>query len=620
MCGIAGIVSTQPLNKESVVSMKDALKHRGPDANDVYFNAHETVSLIHARLSIIDLSDAANQPFRSRDGRYEVVFNGEIYNFQRLKKTLQESHGVLFRTNSDTEVIVEGFAVLGTSIVEKLEGMFALCIYDTQEDAMYLFRDRMGKKPLYYFLSDTLFAFASEIKSLLRYPAIKEQTKINRKVVTSFLHLGYIPEPDTIYTSIHKFPSGHWGSLKKDLKLKLQSYWKVTELPSTPVIHSPEEAKMKLKLLLQHAVQDRLISDVPLGTFLSGGTDSSLVTAIASRETSEPLKTFSIGFKESKFNESHYAAAVSKKLKTNHTEYILSEDEAVQILETYLLHFDEPFADTSAIPTMLVSKLAREHVKVVLTGDGGDELFLGYGTYTWANRLENPLWKNLRAPLRFLFQASGQNRLQRIREVLKDVKYGSIRSHIFSQEHYFFSQQEILEDLLVDPTDFHQFDYQDPGSHSRSSSELQALFDLQYYLKDDLLVKVDRASMYHALECRCPLLDRTLVEFSSTLHHSLKVRGGNRKWILKELLAEYLPHELVHRPKWGFGIPLAAWLKGELRYLLDVYLKEETIVKVGLFKPAPIRKLVDEFLGGKDYLYNRLWVLIVLHKWLQENQ
>ena len=597
--------------------MKDALKHRGPDADDLFFNKNETVALGHVRLSIIDLSAEANQPFFSRDGRYVIVFNGEIFNFQRLKKELRDEFGISFRTNSDTEVIIEGFAVLGTRIVEKLQGMFAFCIYDQLEDSIYLFRDRIGKKPLFYFLSDNIFGFASEIKSLLCYPAIRNEAKVNKRVITSFLHLGYIPEPNTIYSAIHKFPAGHWGVFKKELQLKLQPYWETINLVRKPAIVSEEEVKMKLKHLLWQSVEDRLISDVPLGTFLSGGTDSSLVTAIASKQVSSPLKTFSIGFRESKYDESHFASAVSKVLKTNHTKYFLDENEAIQILETYLKHFDEPFADTSAIPTMLVSKLAREEVKVVLTGDGGDELFHGYGAYTWATRLENPLWSSLAKPLSYLFHISSQSRLQRIGELLQPVKYGGLRSHIFSQENYFFSQKEIAEDLLIDRNNFHPFYYNDLVQ--TTPAEQQALFDLNNYLKDDLLVKIDRASMYHALECRCPLLDHTVVEFAASIHPSLKYKNGKRKWILKELLREYLPNELVDRPKWGFSIPIGSWLKGELRYLVDEYLSKEMIEKVGLFKPATVQNLVQDFLNGKDYLYNRIWTLIVLHKWLDEN-
>ena len=620
MCGIAGIISSQPLLTESVASMKEAMKHRGPDADDLYFNTDKTVALCHVRLSIIDLSSEANQPFHSRSGRYVIVFNGEVYNFNRLKKMLRDEHGINFRTNSDTEVIAEGFEVYGPSICEKLHGMFAICVYDIQEGTLHLFRDRMGKKPLFYFLSDTVFAFASEIKSLLKYPEIKAAVRINRNVITSFLHLGYVPEPDTVYSSIYKFPAGHRGVVRNG-KLETVKYWGISDAQTQPKVTSPAQAKTELKLLLRQAVQDRLISDVPLGAFLSGGTDSSLVTAIAAQETSASLKTFSIGFHENKFNESQYAAAVSNALKTDHTEYTLSEREAIGILETYLRHFDEPFADASAIPTMLVSKLARKEVKVALTGDGGDELFLGYGTYTWANRLNGSLWKNLREPLSHIFQLSGQNRLQRVGKLLRPDLYSGLRSHIFSQEHYFFSQQEIVEDLLLDRNYFYPFQYNDPDNLTDATpAELQALFDLQFYLKDDLLVKVDRASMYHALECRCPLLDHTVVEFSARLDASLKIQAGKRKWLLKELLREYLPDSLVDRPKWGFAVPMASWLKGELRYLVDKYLSEEAILKAGLFKPASVQKLVNEFLNGKNYLYNRLWTLIVLHKWLDENQ
>jgi asparagine synthase (glutamine-hydrolysing) len=621
MCGITGIASSSVLIKESVIAMKDALKHRGPDADGVFFNANETVALGHVRLSIIDLSAKANQPFFSRDGRYVAVFNGEIYNFHRLKKELRDRYDVSFKTNSDTEVIVEGFAVMGTGIVEKLQGMFAMSIYDQQEETLYLFRDRMGKKPLFYYSSETVFAFASELKSLLRYPSIRKHAKVNRKMITSFLHLGYIPDPETIYSSIHKFPAGQWGVLKKDLKLKTQPFWKIPTARETPVITSAEEAKVKLKLLLQHAVEDRLISDVQLGAFLSGGTDSSLVAALASKQMSIPLKTFSIGFRESKHNESPYASAVSRILNTDHTEYELEESEAIQILDTYVKHFDEPFSDTSAIPTMLVSKLAREEVKVVLTGDGGDELFLGYGAYTWANRLANPMWQAFAKPLRLLFHVSGQSRLQRIGELLAQVKYGSLRSHIFSQEHYFFSQQEIADDLLVDRNDFHPFLYHDQSeSSAMAPAEQQALFDLQYYLKGDLLVKVDRASMYHALECRCPLLDHHVVEFAASVHPSLKMKDGKRKWILKELLREYLPDSLVDRPKWGFSVPLSSWLKGDLKYLPDKYLSREAVERAGLVKFAAVQKLTQDFFKGKDYLFNRMWTLIVLHKWLDENQ
>ena len=602
--------------------MVSGILHRGPDANGIFVDTTGTVALAHTRLSIIDLSTGANQPFHSGDQRYVVVFNGEIYNFQQIREELTSRHAVSFKTHSDTEVIAEGFAVWREKMVDKLEGMFAIAILDQQEHKVYLFRDRAGKKPLFYFQSEGIFAFASEIKSLLQHPVIRSKVKVNKNIVATFLHLGYIPEPATIYTNVFKFPAAHYAVVDNNLNAETKPYWNLQENIHPGGVKSPEEAKRQLALLLDKAVQERLISDVPLGAFLSGGTDSSLVSAVASRHTSTALKTFSIGFKESKFDESKFARDVAKHLGTDHAEYILTEREAIDILEIYLRHYDEPFADTSAIPTMLVSKLARKEVKVILTGDGGDELFQGYGSYTWANRLANPLMKIMQQPLKLALQMSGKSRLERVAELLEPVKIGGVRSHIFSQEQYFFSQQEIRDQLLKDKSIFKPFEYTDSSLHTGklTAGEQQALFDFLYYLKDDLLVKVDRASMYYALECRCPLLDHRIVEFAFSLHPSLKVRGGKAKWLLKELLRNYIPDTLIDRPKWGFSVPLAHWLRSDLRYLVDSYLSDETIESIGLFRTDYIRKLVADFLAGKDYLYNRVWVLIVLHKWLKENQ
>lgn len=622
MCGIAGIRSTTPLKQQTIAGMVNGILHRGPDANGIFVDKTGTVALAHTRLSIIDLSTGANQPFHSTDQRYVIVFNGEIYNFQQIRDELISRYAVSFKTHSDTEVIAEGFAVWKEKMVEKLEGMFAIAILDQIEHRVYLFRDRTGKKPLFYFQSQGIFAFASEIKSLLLHPAVRSKVEVNKSIIATFLHLGYIPEPATIYTNIFKFPAAHYAVVDSDLNLNPKPYWTLLENIRPGEIRSPEDAKQQLTLLLDKAVQERLISDVPLGTFLSGGTDSSLVSAVASRHTSTSLKTFSIGFKESKFDESKYARDVARHLGTDHTEYTLTEHDAIDILEIYLRHYDEPFADTSAIPTMLVSKLARKEVKVILTGDGGDELFQGYGSYTWANRLPNPLMQLVKQPLKFALQRSGKSRLERIARLLEPVTVGGIRSHIFSQEQYFFSQQEIRDRLLKDKSTFKAFEYKDSSLHKGklTAGEEQALFDFQYYLKDDLLVKVDRASMYYALECRCPLLDHRIVEFAFSLHPSLKVRDGKAKWLLKELLRNYIPGALIDRPKWGFSVPLAKWLRKDLRYLVDSYLNEETIESIGLFRADYIRKLVSDFLAGKDYLYNRVWVLIVLHKWLKENQ
>ncbi len=618
MCGIAGIVSKMKVEPQTIQRLTNALRHRGPDAEDTYINNAGTTSLGHTRLSIIDLSDLANQPMHSVDGRHVIVFNGEIYNFKNLRKEIELLNpDIKFRTNSDTEVILNAFDCWGVEMVHRLEGMFALAIYDTILDKLFLFRDRVGKKPLYYFCDHQHFIFASEIKSLLTHHAVAESKEIDKQAVHEFLYLGYIPEPKTIYRSIRKFPAGSVGEVWSNLSFSFHPYWKAEDqLRDKRISINVSTIKATLRDKLHTAVQKRLVSDVPLGSFLSGGTDSSLVTAIASEYTKGPIKTFSVGFKESKFDEHQFAAQVASHLKADHHEYILSESEAAGMLETYLNHLDEPFADTSAIPTMLVSKLARKEVTVALTGDGGDELFLGYGTYTWANRLSNPLFKAIQSPLAFGLKTFGGERLKRIAHLLEKVDKQYLRSHIFSQEQYFFSDSEIRNKLLKQTLDYEPFRYNDPALViTLSEEEKQAIFDFNFYLKDDLLVKVDRASMFHGLECRCPLLDHEVIEFALSAPIHVKRRGDINKWILKEILKEYLPDHLIYRHKWGFSIPLSRWLKNELSYLMN-YLDDEHLEKTNVFNPVYIRDMVDRFHEGEDYLYNRLWVLIIIQRFL----
>ena len=620
MCGLAGIFSKTDLNQETIERMTRALSHRGPDAGGFFINQQRTAMLGHRRLSVLDLSMAANQPMHSADGRYVITYNGEIYNFKTVRQEL-EREGHTFRTESDTEVLLVAFDQWGIQkMLNALEGMFALAIYDVQGEKLWLSRDRVGEKPLYYYIDDETFAFASEIKALLAHPQILKSKTVNATAIGYFLHLGYIPEPHTIFSEIRKFPTGSWARIDKKFKLDIQTFWQVEQEVVSKRILDPFQAKTALKDILNEAVSSRMISDVPVGAFLSGGTDSSLVAALASRSIQRPLKTFNIGFSESKFDETAYARTIAKHLKTEHQEYILSEKDAVDLLDTYLHHFDEPFADTSAIPTMLVSKLARKEVTVALTGDGGDELFQGYGSYNWANRLNSPVWKIARKPLQALFSASGNNRFERVSQLLDD-NYGNSYSHIFSQEQGFFSQDELRGKLFVDSHRFHPFNFELNASIKRSLSpgEQQALFDFKYYLKDDLLVKVDRASMYYALECRCPFLDSKLISFAYALDPSLKRSKGISKWLLKDLLLEYLPNELVYRPKWGFSIPLSKWLKNDLRYLLDEFLSEQCVERTGLFKLEYISKLKKDFLEGKDYLFNRVWALVVIHKWISGN-
>jgi asparagine synthase (glutamine-hydrolysing) len=611
MCGIAAIFSKQQPTQVEITSITDAISHRGPDAQGYFI--HNQVALGHRRLSIIDLDARANQPFFSQNGRYALVFNGEIYNFKEIAQELTQA-GITLQTSSDTEVLLEAFILWGTGFVHKLKGMFAFVIYDKQVNQLYLYRDRVGKKPLYYYQSDSLFVFASEIKSILKHPVVKNNIRINRPTLSSFLQLGYIQQPKTFYLGIYKFPAGHYGVLKPNFELSILPYWNVAHYIKTKRPITEAQAFVQLKDLVTGAVTARLVADVPLGIFLSGGIDSSLVTAIAAQ--SKKIETFSIGFKDSRFDESEHAERIAEHLKTEHHRYILAEQDAVNLVEQYVEHFDEPFADTSAIPTMLVSQLARKKVTVALTGDGGDELFLGYGSYTWANRLTSPLWSTFRPAVHLMMKSVPSTRWKRAARLFEKVQTGKLRRHIFSQEQYFFSDPELQSDLLANKdyyTDWYYDDFR--NLKTLSEAERQALFDFQFYLRDDLLVKVDRASMYYGLECRCPLLDHELVEFVINLPEPLRKQNQETKYLLKKMLFEYVPARYFDRPKWGFSVPLAQWLKTDLNYLMN-YLSVEQLERTAVFNVSYVRNLVDRFFKGEDYLYNRLWVIIIAQRFL----
>jgi asparagine synthase (glutamine-hydrolysing) len=613
MCGITGIFSNRADNKVSIVGITDRIAHRGPDAHG-YF-VEKKIALGHRRLSIIDLDARANQPFTSQNGRYVVVFNGEIYNYKSLANELRLA-GVTLVTSSDTEVLIEAFCIWGTGFVQKLNGMFAFAIYDKADEKLFLYRDRVGKKPLYYWKTESVFIFASEIKSILSHPYVRDHIVVNKATVSSFLQLGYIPHPNTFYENIYKFPAGHYGILTSDLTFSILPFWNVSHYLKTSHAINQDTAEQSLRDLLDEAVNSRLVADVPVGIFLSGGIDSSLVAAIAAKNTK--LKTFSIGFKESKFDESAYAERIASHIGTDHHRYILSESDSVALVEKYLDHFDEPFADTSAIPTMLISQCARKDVKVALTGDGGDELFLGYGSYLWANRLANPIWSTLRPIIKLAMSSVPSSRWKRASNLFENVPEGKLRKHIFSQEQYFFSDHEVRE-ILTDESYYDDWSYDDfRYLKVLTEAERQALFDFQFYLRDDLLVKVDRASMYYGLECRCPLLDHRLVEFAINLPEDLRLRNLESKFLLKRVLYSMIPEKLFDRPKWGFSIPLGQWLKNDLSYLMK-YITPDQLDKTGVFDKAFVENLIHRFHNGEEYLYNRLWVIIIVQRFLIQN-
>lgn len=608
MCGIAGYYSaSNAADPHLVERMTDALAHRGPDASGVF--CHEQFGIGHRRLSILDLSHSADQPMHSACGRYCISYNGEVYNYEEIAKDLDFP----MRTTSDTEVILESFVKWGPEMVNRLNGMFALAILDKLEGKLYLFRDRIGIKPLFIYRKGDFFGFASELKAIVANAQFK--LTVNYDAVPQFLHLGFIPEPQTIYNECQKFPSGHYGVFDRN-SFHIQPYWKPEEHIHQQVLDDEGEAKERLRDLLLDSVKKRLISDVPFGTFLSGGIDSSLVTALAQHHSTEPVKTFSIGFAESTHDESSYAKLVSKRLGTIHHEYQVTENDALELIPSMLDHFDEPFADSSPIPTMLVSKMARQAVTMTLSGDGGDELFLGYGAYRWAERLRTPAWQLSRKPLSLILKL-GSSREKRIAQLLKFRKLSN--SHIFSQEQYFYSTKElgtILKENRALPAIENMFD--EDFARNLQPSEMQAFFDLKYCLKDDLLTKVDRASMRYSLETRVPILDHRIVEFALNLSPKLKMKGNSQKYILKEILYEFVPKEMFNRPKWGFSIPLNLWLAGPLRPLLEDHLSQERVVAIGLFNWHHVEQLKRRFFNGENYLFNRLWLLICLHHWFHQ--
>lgn len=616
MCGIAGyFTSGKVFEQQYLEQMTDKLSHRGPDAAGYYHQGH--IGLGHRRLSILDLSDAANQPMTSANGRYVMIFNGEVYNFREIAKDLDQP----LKTTGDTEVILEAFVQWGPEFVNRLNGMFALAIYDQQDDKLFLYRDRVGIKPIYYYFDGELLAFASELKGLKGFTPIADKLTVDQDAVREFLYLGYIPAPHSIYQQVRKFPQGHYAVVDfSNGGMEIKPYYKLEEKVGQQVVSDEQEAKKQLNELVNSSVSYRMISDVPFGTFLSGGIDSSLVTAVAQSNSSVPVNTFSIGFKESSFNESGYAKQVAEKLGTHHHEFVVSHKEAQELFDDILDVYDEPFADSSSVPTMLVSKLARQHVTMTLSGDGGDETYMGYGFYKWAQRLNNPALK-LTKPLVKAGLSMGDSRMQRVSHLLGKPAKGRLRSHIFSQEQYYFAESEI-DELLLPDWKKGRVDVTEEYSVARklSPAESQALFDMKYYLPDDLLVKVDRASMKYSLEARVPLLDHRLLEFALNVDQDLKMRGGTMKYLLKQVLYDYLPREIFERPKWGFGMPIGSWLKKELRHLPDTYLNEQVVKEAGLVSWPGVNKLLNQYFSGKDYLYNRVWVLILLHKWYLQNQ
>lgn len=612
MCGIAGFLSHR-LQEKDLSLITQRIEHRGPDAEGLFYDVQPgfSIGLGHRRLSIIDLSAAANQPMFSQCGRYTMIYNGEVYNYQEIAQS--RLPGFPWKTHSDTEVILESFARFGLECFEWFNGMFALAIWDNRENKLYVCRDRIGIKPFYYYNEGNEFIFASELKSL---QAVLHQPALNYTAITNYLYLGYIPQTQTIYKSCSKLLPGHYAVIGKDGVEKIKPFWQLEQNIRKETLRDEKQAKTRLKELMEDAVQKCLISDVPLGIFLSGGVDSSLVAAIAQKYKGEKIKTFSIAFKEGRYDESGYAQKVADHVGSDHHKFTVGEDEGIDIIHDFLNIYDEPYGDMSGIPTYLVSKLARRHVTVTLCGDGGDELFMGYGFYTWAKRLANPLMRPFHPLIhKMLYNAGIDN--YRNRSYLFKYSGSRLNSNIFSQCHGNWSLEE-TEQLLNGRYNYHFNESLLPTERKLTETEQQSFFDIKNYLAEELLPKVDRASMQHGLEVRVPFLDSNVVDFALNLDDKLKMKGNVQKYLLKEVLYDYVPAEYFNRPKWGFAVPMQEWLLGKLSYLIEDYLAPAKIEQAGVLNNTMVQAYIRKFRSGENFRYQRIWLLIILQKWLLE--
>ncbi|MBD5478475.1 MAG: asparagine synthase (glutamine-hydrolyzing) [Lachnospiraceae bacterium] len=620
MCGICGFISKSTITTEQLRAMNETMYHRGPDdsgeeiypAKDAY-----TVGFAQRRLSILDLSESGHQPMHSRDKRLSVVYNGEIYNFQEIKEELKDYP---FCSSCDTEVILAAYLKWGIACVDKFNGMFAIALYDRETEEVYLVRDRIGKKPLYYWYCEGNMAFASELKPLFQYPDFNK--KIRTDVISRYLLLQYINAPDTIFENVYKLEPGAVLRFKGG-QVTTWKYWDVQKVyqenKSNPVTDYTQ-AKEELKELLNRSVRLRMISDVPLGTFLSGGYDSSLVTAIAQEHSKEPVKTFSIGFQEEKYNEAEYAAQVAKYLGTSHTELYIDEKEMFEMVDSIPKYYDEPFADSSQIPSMLVAGLAKKDVTVVLSGDGGDEFFCGYNVYDRVGQaqkldgLGEMLYRFCNLP--GIHKTGIMNKLPfKIRVIAKN-RDKNTKTQITSDNYLRVVRKMVKEEGI--PLHYPI----ESRYHEKNWQERRMLLDMDTYLPGDILCKVDRASMKYSLESRCPILDRDVMEYSYRLPHSFKYGNHVKKRILKDIAYDYIPKELLERPKKGFSVPIDKWLRGPLKEQLLTMTEHNFVKSQGIFDADFISGMVQTYMEHEDggpatgANYSKLmWSYFVFQQW-----
>lgn len=641
MCGLVGFIDyskhqSQEEMERTVLEMASVIAYRGPDDCGAWCDPQAGVALGHRRLSIIDLSPMGHQPMRSSNGRFVIVYNGEVYNFNELRAELVQQ-GVSFRGHSDTEVILEAWAAWGPSkTVRQLIGMFAMAVWDREDHSITLVRDRLGVKPLYWGDGDQILFFGSQVSAFTKHP--RWRGVLNRSSLAGFLRHGYIPAPRSIYHGIQKLAPGTMLKIFPNGEKHEDRYWNLKDFARRDkalLTHMADgEAIEALDVLLKDAVKRRMVADVPLGAFLSGGVDSSTVVALMQAQSAQPVKTFSIGFDVDGYNEAPHAKAIARHLGTDHTQLYVNPNQARDILPKMFVYYDEPFADSSQLPTFLVSELTRKQVTVSLSGDGGDELFAGYSRYFWADMLWRRFLRWPRAarslsaaavrglspsqwdrlfsifPARYRPAHAG-DKLYKLVDILEMDGQDTLYRRLVSQ----WENPEDVS-LTAEARDGALWDDNLRDEIPNFLERMQFL-DAVTYLPDDILTKVDRASMGVSLEARVPLIDHRVVEFAWALPQHQKVRYGQGKWLLRQVLYKYVPKQLVDRPKMGFGVPIDHWLRTELRDWAEDLLDETRLKEEGYLNPAPIRKKWEEHISGKGQWQYPLWNVLMFQAWKQ---
>lgn len=652
MCGLTGFyapTTSEPL-RDTARHMAEALTHRGPDDAGVWTDEAQGLALAHRRLSVLELSSAGHQPMLSGDQRHVIVFNGEIYNHLKLRSQLEAAgHAPAWRGHSDTETLLACISAWGMQrTLASAIGMFAFALWDRQTRQLFLARDRLGEKPLYWGWQGQALLFGSELKALRRHPAF--QGDVDRQALASFMRHGYISAPHSIYQGVHKLPAGHWLTLNLAQPGQARAatpapYWTVAQTVESGLANTldgtPDDAVDALEQQLSLSVRRQMLSDVPLGAFLSGGIDSSVIVALMQANSMQPVRSFTIGFDDTRYNEAPHAAAIARHLGTDHTDMVLRPDDALAVIPGLPDIYDEPFADSSQIPTLLVSKLARAHVTVALSGDGGDELFGGYNTFRYAPRL----WRRIQSvpkPLRglaaSLLAGVAPTHWDTLLDALRRASAGRLASGINSdklhklstllsspnQRDFYrrLSSHWVEPGMLVRDAVEASTPLTAPGALPRSDSfehDMMAA-STAMYMPDDILVKVDRAAMAHSLEVRVPMLDHHVVELAWRMPLAWKINGGQGKWPLRQLLYRHVPQALMERPKKGFSIPLADWLREPLREWAQALIDPARLAREGYLNAGSIQHAWQQHQAGHQDHSQRLWCVLSFQAWLQAQQ